>query len=114
MHKVYLNVSPINIVNLFSVVNEHERRRDPTYFEVPYSRLKSLDKTLRLKGPKVYNSVVNSINKELLTANCDSNIIHVESKFLNPFKKAITHILAHKQNAGDKEWDKANFELHVI
>ena len=114
MHKVLLKASPINIVNLFSAVKENGHRRKPIYFDVPYSRLKSLDKTLRFRGPKLYNTVVNSINKELLNSKCNSDTISVEKKFLNPFKKAITKFFACTQKTGDKEWDNANFPLYTL
>ena len=112
MHKVYLNVNPVNIVKLFLIVNEHKPRRDPLYFEIPYLRLKSLDKTVRVKGPKLYNFVVNHLNEQNIAS--DSRELHLERKFLKPFKNLITCYLQSIQSAGGEEWDISNFALESI
>ena len=112
MHKTYLNVNPTNINRLFSIANEHRARRNPIYFETPYLRLKSLDKTVRVKGPKLYNSVVNHLNKQHIM--CDIKELRLERKFLVPFKKVITRYLQSIQMAGGEEWDGSNFALECI
>ena len=67
MHKIYLNVAPINIYSMFTVVDNNNRnrnpRREPDDFNVPYFRLKSSDKTILYKGPTLYNDFVNKLNK---------------------------------------------------
>ena len=110
MHKVYLNVSPTNILRLFTVVNEHRPRRNPIFFEVPYSRIKTPDKTLPFKGPKLYNSVVGCINKEHLAST--NKELHLERHFLNAFKTKICCYLSRIQERGGDEWDIYNFALY--
>ena len=106
MQKVYLNVSPDNILKLFIIVNENRPRRDPVYFLVPYSRLKSQDKILEFKGPKLYNEVVNKINKN----NSSTDVqLRVENSYINRFKNEITNFLLLKQSSGGEEWLDENF-----
>ena len=82
MHKVYINITPCKISNLFDCVKDVNRnsRRDPKFFNIPRSRLVALDRTLPYKGPRLYNHVVNSLTKNETSKN-------PESAFLNPFKK---------------------------
>ena len=106
MQKIYLNVSPLNIQNLFSKVNENRPRRDPVFFQTPFSRLKSQDKTLEHRGPKLYNSVINIINKNNF---CTANHFHVENFYIKRFKNEISNYLLSKQNFGEDEWVDENF-----
>ena len=110
MHRVYLNISPINIVRLFSVINEHRPRRDPKFFEVPYSRIKAPDKTLPFRGPKLYNSVVNCLNLEHLAS--ENKELHLERHLLGSFRSNICRYLSHIQEMGENEWDICNFALY--
>ena len=106
MQKIYLNVSPLNIQNLFSIVNENRPRRDPVFFQTPFSRLKSQDKTLEYRGPKLYNSVINIINKKNF---CTAKHFHAENFYIKRFKNEISNYLLSKQNFGDDEWVDENF-----
>ena len=110
MQKVYLNISPKNILQLFSIVNENRPRREPTFFKVPYSRIKSLDKTLAFRGPSLYNSIINCLNLEYV--NSENRELQIERHFLNPFKTKICRYLSRVQERGDKEWDTCNFVLY--
>ena len=112
MHKAYLNVGPENILKLFTVLNEHRPRRDPTFFDLPYSRLKSLDKTLPFKGPKFYNSIVNSINSQHNTPK--DNNMHIERQFVNSFKSNVKNYLLSVQGTEGINWDKNNFPMYTV
>ena len=104
MHKTYLNVSPLGILYLFNIINLNRPRRDPKYFEVPYSRLKSSDKLIAYKGPKIYNYIANEINKSILRDEQP-----VQNKFMNSFKATITRYLLKIQKLGDENWTEDNF-----
>ena len=108
MHKVYLNVSPPCILELFTIVNEHRPRRDPVYFTTPYGRLMSQDKILEFKGPRTYNNVVNTINSKNSEA---GSKIQLEKLFLTRFKKEVVRYLLNKQSFGDVDWLPENFVL---
>ena len=114
MHKAYLNVGPENILKLFTVLNEHRPRRDPMFFELPYSRLKSLDKTLPFKGPKFYNSIVNKINSQHNTPEDNMNNMHVERQFVNSFKNSVKNYLLSVQGLKGINWVIDNFSLYTI
>ena len=107
MQKVYLNVSPPNILQLFTIVNENRPRRDPVYFLPPYSRLKSQDKILEFKGPRLYNEIINIINyrNNLST----KNNLRLENFYITRFKKEISRYLLINQSAGGEEWLDDNF-----
>ena len=98
-------------VYCFSIVNEYKPRRDPTYFETSYTRLKSVDKTLRYKGPKLCNFVANYLNKQ--TLNSGKNI-KLERLFLDPFKKYITQYLVIIHGDGGEDWEEDNSALDLI
>ena len=106
LHKVCLNVTPANLSALFKIINSNQPRRDPLVFEIPYSRLKSSDKLISHKGPKLYNEVANRFNK-----NISSGELPLQRKFLNPFKTTITHHLLEIQGQGDETWGNENFAL---
>ena len=107
MHKIYLNVSPLPITTMFSVINSHNPRREPAYFQVPYFRLKSSDKTISYRGPQLYNNFVNKLNKYL-----PREVPRLQNKFMNPFKTVITKHLLQIQSEGDKTWNNENFILY--
>ena len=107
MQKVRLNVSPTSIQILFNTVNEFRPRRDPVYFRVPYSRLKSLDKTLEFKGPRIYNEVVNAINED--KSGCTK--FGCERFFVARFKTHVSQYLLAKQSDGGVDWTEDNFLL---
>ena len=98
MQKVRLNVNPTSIQNLFNTVDECRPRRDPVYFRVPFSRLKSLDKTIEFKGPRIYNEVVNAINEDKYA--CTNNNFGCEHFFIARFKTHVSQYLLAKQSAG--------------
>ena len=109
MHKIYLNVTPPHIHNMFKIVNRNNNnsRRDPVYFEIPYYRLKSSDKTLTYKGPILYNNIVNKLNN-ILTR----DVPQMQNKFTNPFKSVVTSHLLKVQSEGDETWSDQNFILY--
>ena len=104
MQQVYLNVAPPGIEALFNIVNTNQPRRSPVFFEVPFNRLKSTDKTIAHKGPKLYNTIANEFNKKLTTKDP-----LFQNKFINPYKSTITRYLLSAQNLGDEEWCATNF-----
>ena len=104
MQQVYLNVAPPGINSLFNIINTNKPRRNPVMFEVPFMRLKSSDKMISYKGPKLYNTVANEINKNLT----DKEPVF-QNKFLNPYKSTITRYLIKAQNLGNDEWTDTNF-----
>ena len=106
LHKVYLNVAPANISSFFNIINLYKPRRDPLIFEVPYSRLKSSDNLITYKGPKMYNTIADKFNKNLL-----SDELPLQRKFSNSFKSSITNYLLKIQGIGDETWNIENFAL---
>ena len=109
MHKIYHGSGPENIDKLFVAVTNpnYNARRDPNFFEIERSRLVALDKTLPLKGPKMYNHCTNIINKENTLIN-----LRLEGKLLDPFKNIVSHYLLNLQKAGEEEWEPQNFAIH--
>ena len=73
-------------------------------FEVPFNRLKSSDKTIIYKGPKLYNTVANEFNKNLTEKEP-----LFQNKFINTSNSTITRYLLNAQNLGDEEWCVTNF-----
>ena len=104
MHKIRLNVAPIRIREMFKTVDTNFPRREPVYFEPPYNRLWKSDKTLKYKGPILYNKVINELNKNL-----PKNVSHIQNRFITPFKRIITSYILQKQNEGGVEWESVNF-----
>ena len=109
MHKIYLGTAPTKISTLFEYnqTPNYNTRRDPEFFYFKKSRLTALDKTLPFKGPKLYNHIVNMINKGHTSEK-------LERKFLNPFKSFISRYLNDVQRTGDVEWDSQNFALYSV
>ena len=110
MHKIYSGTAPCNIVNLFGINREIDRnsRRGPEYFKIPGSRLKALDKTLYFKGPRLYNNIVNSLNREHVP------VLNTQNMFLNPFKNRIAKYFKSAQNDDNIEWVDQNFPLYEV
>ena len=110
MHKIYLNVAPINIYSMFTIVDNNNRnpRREPAYFNVPYFRLKSTDKTLSYKGPIIYNDFINKLNKKL-----PRDVTSLQNKFMNPFKTVVSKHLLQIQSEGGMTWEDQNFILYI-
>ena len=108
MHKVYLNVAPVNILKIFDRVDRTAPRREPEYFAVPYNRLKSTDKSLNYIGPKLYNQTVNAVNKD--TKYMATNL---QDKFTNSFKSTVNKYLLEIQarEQSEQNWTKVNFVL---
>ena len=109
MHKIYLNVTPPNINSMFKILNNNNNnsRREPVYFDIPFYRLKSSDKTLTQKGPIIYNNFVNKLNKFL-----PRDVPRMQNKFTNPFKSVITSHLLKIQSEGAMTWSDQNFILY--
>ena len=107
MHKIYLKVAPSRISSMFNIVNCNKPRRKPVYFELPYFRLKSTDKTISYTGSKLYNDFVNMINNYL-----PSDAPRLQNKFMNPFKSLMTKHLLQIQNGGNESWNDQNFILY--
>ena len=106
LHKVYLNVTPASISSLFRIVNVIKPRRDPLYFEIPYSRLISSDKLITHKGPKMYNKIANDYN-----SNLSKEELPLQRKFANSFKASLNSYLLNVQCLGDETWNDENFAL---
>ena len=65
-----------------------------------------------MKGPKLYNLIVNHVNKlRLASLNRES---HIENLFLKPFKNMINSYLANIQKTGSHEWNKDNSALEIL
>ncbi len=111
MHKVYLKAAPDSIVKLFAAVNTAPPRRQPQVFEIPYNRLQASDKTFTYIGPLLYNKTVIDFNK-----NKPVDAKNLQSRFLKPFKSAITkHLLGVQALVPDvKTWKDANFALYQL
>ena len=106
LHKVYLNVTPTSISSLFKIINLNQPRRDPLFFEIPYSRLKSSDNLITHKGPKMYNKIANSYNNNL-----SNEELPLQRKFANSFKASLNSYLLKIQCLGDETWNSENFAL---
>ena len=106
LHKVYLNVTPASISSLFKIINLNQPRRDPLFFEIPYSRLKSSDNLITHKGPKMYNKIANSYNNSL-----SNEELPLQRKFANSFKVSLNNYLLKIQCLGDETWNSENFAL---
>ncbi|MCP4489717.1 MAG: reverse transcriptase family protein, partial [Gammaproteobacteria bacterium] len=109
MHKVYMNVAPKRIVEMFDIINCTKPRRDPQYFCTPYNRLRKTDYSIVFKGPKLYNKIVHEINNTL-----PHNVPQLQNKFMDPFKANITKYLLSAQKLGtnDVTWQTQNFILY--
>ena len=107
MHKIYLNTSPTKISSLFQCNKPVLRnsRRDPQFFDIPKSRLFALDRTLTIKGPKLYNYVMNLLIKKQTSE-------YPERKFLDPFKRMVSGFLNTLQSKGGLEWEDENFTIY--
>ena len=111
MHKIYLKAAPDSIVKLFTAVNIAPPRREPQIFEIPYNRLHTSDKSFTYIGPLLYNKTVIAYNK-----NKPDSTRNLQSRFLKPFKTAITkHLLGVQALEPDvKSWRDANFALYQL
>ena len=108
MHKIYLKVAPPNIISIFNRVDRIAPRREPEYFEIPYNRLKSTDKSMNYVGPKMYNLTVNAVNRSL-----KDSVTQLQEKFTNSFKATVNRYLLEVQ-ARDQtslNWSKTNYAL---
>ena len=111
MHKAYLNCLPNRILQLFTTATANRPRRETLFFDIPYSRLAPSDKIVRFKGAKLYNSVVNYINKNFLLHCKDPNLQH---RFVNGFKKVTHKYLTEEQQKGGEFWTNLNFPIYNI
>ena len=94
MHKAYLNCLPNRILQLFSAATANRPRREAVFFDTPFSRLASSDKIIRFKGPKLYNSAVNYVNKHILL-NC--KYPNFQHRYVFGFLKIIQKYLTEEQ-----------------
>ena len=109
MHKVYLKVAPVNIRNIFNVVDTAPPRREPQIFTVSYNRLHNTDKSIGYVGPRLYNRIALAINN-----NKPRDAKSVQNNFLNTYKSAVNKYLLEVQalEPDIKSWKDANFALH--
>ena len=108
MHKIQLDISPPKIKDLFNIANNDgiRTRREPKFFEVPYTRLKTLDRTLWIKGPKLYNSILNVVNKNIPIGSSQ-----LQHRFTNSFKSVVTQYLLDIQKTDGMTWSYSNFVI---
>ena len=111
MHKAYINCLPNKILRLFSAATANRPRRESLFFDIPFSRLASSDKIIRCKGPKLYNSAVNYVNKHILLNCKNPNLQH---RFINGFKIVINKYLTEEQQKGGEFWINLNFPIYNI
>ena len=88
MHKTYFDLSPIPIGNFFTKNNSLDRnsRREPEFFVVRRSRLFSLDRTLYMKGPRLYNYVNNKLREQRIS-------LYPEQMVITPYKAIVKTFL---------------------
>ena len=109
MHRIRLQALPLKISNLFYLSTANRPRRDIKFFEVPFARLKSSENSIFVKGPKMYNSIINEIDNNEHT----SDHLKVRNTFLNRFKNIVTLFLLDAQKTGASEiWTNENFIIH--
>ena len=109
MHKVYLGIAPAAIGRLFSINSDVNRsaRRDPEFFAIPRTRLITPDKALPVRGPKIYNYVLNDLRKKKIS-------LYPEQMDLNPFKARVSDYLLGTQKAVLGEtWNVNTFPLYT-
>ncbi len=111
MHKIYMNVAPIKICEMFSIINFEGARRDPQYFSIPYNRLHNSDHSLAYKGPLLYNKTVHAVNQTL-----PDKSPRLNNKFMTPFKTVVTKYLLDQQklDADVATWKHDSFILYNL
>lgn len=114
MQKIHFGLGPQPIKKLFvkspTICNT---RRHAKFFEIPNNRLKIVDNAIAHKGPKLYNFIVNTINKEITEQTAYKQPL-MQNKFLNTYKKYLKSFLLEIQSEGGTSWDVSNFPLYKI
>ena len=108
MHKIYLDIAPAAISRLFTInINlDRSARRDPEFFTIPRTRLITSDKSLPVRGPKIYNLVLNDLRKKQIS-------LYPEQLDLKPFKARVSEYLLGIQKLGtDNTWNTSSFPLY--
>ena len=122
MSKVYRNIAPKSICNLF-VKNQNLnpdrnlRQKTVDYFLINQTRLVSEDKTIFNKGPRLFNHLVTRINKTITEENSqlkNSKLRQplLQNKFTDGFKSKIKTFILSEQKIGDNKWIPKNDILH--
>ena len=111
MHKAQLGCLPNNILLLFTKFNTNRPQRSTIIFDIPFARLTSSYKIVRIKGPRLYNTVVDKINKSVLV-NCP--VPKLQCRFFKNFKNIITTFLQEEQGKGDETWTNNNYIIITI
>ena len=125
MSKIYRNIAPTAIISLFAkTVNAtipQGRRTTINYFDIHRTRLVSEDRTIFNKGPRLFNSLVNTINKIIVAENLklkDDKHKHrqllLQNKFTDSFKTKLKTYLISRQKHGNTEfWAPENFVIYT-
>ena len=110
MHKTYFDLSPIPIGNLFTKNNSLDRnsRRELEFFVVHRSRLFSLDRTLYMKGPRLYNYVNNKLREQRIS-------LYPEQMVITPYKVIVKTFLLHAQKSMEgPSWSINTLPLYSV
>ena len=120
LQKVYNNVAPAMIRNLFELntqqtrSTQHRAVKEETFFRVPKTRKTMLDNTVFIKGPKLYNKAATEFNRSInLNIGTKSREPLFQNKFTKPFKCTIKTQTQKRQSLHVKtEWHEENFMLY--
>ena len=110
MHKTYFDLSPAPISDFFQKNPEVNRnsRRDPEFFIIQRTRLFKLDKTLYLKGPRLYNLINNKLRRLKIS-------LYPEHMALVPYKLMIRNFLLNTQKSMvGKSWELNTLPLYSV
>ena len=143
MHKIKLAIVPEQIIKLFTIrsnslntynpLNEHQQKRlarlnisinnvighDHNWgitkiFNEPCGRLKTINSTISILGPKVYNHFVSQINSQSVRLNSKATIKH-ENLGLTAFKSRMKAYILKIQSDGDGiYWSNTNSPLYTF
>ena len=122
LQKVYNNVAPIAICNLFEKNTEHSKPtqlravKEITFFKPPRTKKTALDNTIFTKGPKLYNKAATKFNRAPVISNpvAKKSEPHFQNKFTLPFKNTIKNMLLTQQSLETPDqWSISNFPLYT-
>ena len=126
MSKIYRNITPIAVRSLFSKTTNNNTaqirpsRSQTNFFDIERTRLVSQDHTIYNKGPRLFNKLVNSINKVIISENAaltDDKYRQplLQNRFTNGFKSKLkAHILTGQKIAEANTWANENFLLYQL
>ena len=118
LNKVYNNIAPTTICNLFEKNAEpynsrHRSVKDLILFIQPKTSKTAMDSTIFIKGIKTYNKTATNFNRSL-TADIDKQEPLLQNKFTKPFKNTVKHIALKRQTLQKQhEWHVENFPLYA-